>query len=227
MPTGLKVQRLSGATYHSACCRPILAWICSLLVLLLAACSSSRHVTEKKKDEAPKRPIPYQLTFPLGLDAEAALVPRDNPLTEEKLKLGKRLYFETRLSTDGTISCASCHNPEKAFIDPSSFSSGVGGKKGTRQAPTVINRVFGTRQFWDGRAASLEEQALGPIQNPVEMAMPSMDVVMDKMKADSKYAEAFKAAFPPDRDYYAGSYRKSRRQLRAYGDDGQQSLRPL
>jgi cytochrome c peroxidase len=134
---------------------------------------------------------------------------KDNPLTEEKLKLGKRLYFDTRLSTDGTISCASCHNPEKAFADPSPFSSGVGGKKGTRQAPTVINRVFTTRQFWDGRAASLEEQALGPIQNPVEMAMPSMDVVMDKMKADSEYIEAFKAAFPPDGDITPDHIRKA------------------
>ena len=88
--------------------------------------------------------------------------------------------------------------PEKGFAEPNQFSTGVGGKKGNRQAPTVINRVFSAAQFWDGRAASLEDQAVGPMQNPAEMAMPSMVEVVTRLTADPSYVADFKAAFPPD-----------------------------
>jgi cytochrome c peroxidase len=171
--------------------------IVALLAALLA-CTSSQKMEEKKSAEGPKGPTPYKLTFPLGLDPEAAIIPADNPLTVEKIKLGKRLYFEKRLSIDNSLSCASCHIPEKGFADPEQFSDGVGGKKGTRQSPTVINRVFSTRQFWDGRAASLEEQAVGPLHNPVEMAMPDPKIVEERLKGDSEYVALFKAAYPPD-----------------------------
>ena len=167
-----------------------------LLVGFLANCSAPPQ--EPPKQATPIGPTLYKISFPTGLDPESANIPKDNPLTEEKIKLGKKLYFEKKLSVDETIACASCHIPEKGFADPSQFSSGVGGKKGGRQSPTVINRVFSTRQFWDGRAASLEEQAVGPVQNPVEMGMPNMDVVIQRLKADPVYVEAFKAAFPPD-----------------------------
>jgi cytochrome c peroxidase len=167
-----------------------------LLAGFLANCSTPPQ--EPQKQATPKGPTAYKISFPAGLDPESANIPKDNPLTEEKIKLGKKLYFEKKLSVDETISCASCHIPEKGFADPRQFSSGVGGKKGGRQAPTVINRIFSTRQFWDGRAASLEEQAVGPVQNPVEMGMPNMDVVIQRLKADPAYVEAFKAAFPPD-----------------------------
>jgi cytochrome c peroxidase len=166
------------------------------LMAALTACSSPQP--EKPKVETPKGPTPYKLVVPLGLDADSVIIPADNPLTEEKIKLGKKLYFEKALSIDGSISCASCHVPEKGFADPNQFSSGIGGKKGNRQAPTIINRVFSTRQFWDGRAASLEEQALGPVQNPAEMGMPSMDVVIDKLHNMPEYVSLFKEAFPPD-----------------------------
>ena len=95
-----------------------------------------------KPPEPPRSPTPYAVRFPVGLAAESAVIPKDNPLTEEKLKLGKALYFEKKLSMDNSLSCASCHIPEKGFADPAQFSSGVGGQKGGRQAPTVINRVF-------------------------------------------------------------------------------------
>ena len=169
----------------------------ALLAVAMTGCTATKEV-EKPKEEAPKGPVAYKVSYPLGLDAESANIPKDNPLTEEKIKLGKRLYFEKSLSIDGSIACASCHIPDKGFADPRQFSIGVGGKKGGRQAPTVINRVFSTKQFWDGRAASLEEQALGPVQNPAEMAMPSMAVVKEKLTADPSYAAEFKAAYPPD-----------------------------
>lgn len=176
----------------------LLAGGVALLVLAMTGCGKPPEVAQKPKEEAPKGPVPYKISYPLGLDAESANIPKDNPLTEEKIKLGKKLYFEKGMSIDGSLSCASCHIPDKGFADPSQFSKGVGGKKGGRQAPTVINRLFSTKQFWDGRAASLEEQALGPVQNPVEMGMPSMAVVKEKLAADPSYVAEFKAAFPPD-----------------------------
>src|SRR6185436_12267208 len=150
--------------------------------------SKPQEVVQKPKEEAPKGPVAYKISYPAGLDSESAHIPADNPLTEEKIKLGKKLYFEKGMSIDGSISCASCHIPEKGFADPNQFSIGVGGKKGGRQAPTVINRLFSTKQFWDGRAASLEAQAVGPMQNAVEMAMPSMAVVTEKLTSDASYA---------------------------------------
>ncbi len=95
--------------------------------------------------------------------------PKDNPYTPEKAELGWLLYFDNRLSADGTISCASCHDPKLAFTDGGAFSKGIRGQLGGRSAPTVINRAYSLEQFWDGRAKSLEEQAKGPIANPIEM----------------------------------------------------------
>ena len=137
----------------------LLAGGAALLAVAMTGCSKPQEVAQKPKEEAPKGPVAYKISYPLGLDAESANIPKDNPLTEDKIKLGKRLYFDKSLSIDGSLSCASCHIPDKGFADPSQFSKGVGGKKGGRQAPTVINRLFSTKQFWDGRAASLEEQA--------------------------------------------------------------------
>jgi cytochrome c peroxidase len=173
---------------------------CIILLLCLGASllACSKEAPEGRRTEPPKAPSAYQLALPLGLHAESMVIPKDNPLTEEKIKLGKRLFFEKSLSVDNTLSCASCHVPEKGFADPSPFSSGVGGKKGGRQAPPVINRVFSAAQFWDGRADSLEQQAVGPIQNAVEMAMPSMEMVVERLKGNSSYVADFQAAFPPD-----------------------------
>lgn len=104
---------------------------------------------------------------PLGLPE--VYWPEENEYTPEKRELGWLLYFDPRLSTDKTVSCASCHSPAKAFADGAAFSTGIKGQKGGRSAPTVINRAYSTLQFWDGRAATLEEQAKGPIANPIEM----------------------------------------------------------
>ena len=111
--------------------------------------------------------------LPKGLPADLweILVPPENPVTPEKVALGPQLFFDKRLSKDGTVSCATCHDPAKGFADGKKVSEGIGGKKGARNAPTVLNAVFIEFQFWDGRAASLEEQAKGPMINPVEMGM--------------------------------------------------------
>lgn len=172
--------------------------ILTLLALLLTACSGNKNSDETAQAEQGQHGETFRLSAPLGLDLESASysVPQENPLTEAKLRLGKRLYFEKALSLDNTLSCASCHVPDKGFADPNQFSLGVKGKKGTRQAPALINRAFSRKQFWDGRAASLEEQALGPITNPIEMAHPSIKSVATRLEKDASYIAAFKEAFP-------------------------------
>ncbi len=137
----------------------------------------------------------FSMELPLGLQAGAAYVPDNNPPTAEKIALGRLLYFDPRLSKDKTISCASCHNPFHGFADPARTSKGVGGKLGGRNSPTVINRLFSKEQFWDGRAGDLEEQAHGPLVNPVEMAMPAHAEVVKRVRAVKGYAPLFEKAF--------------------------------
>ena len=107
---------------------------------------------------------------PLGLDAYLP-VPESNPLTPAKITLGRKLFFDTRLSRTGAVSCATCHDPKRAFTDEGPVAVGVDGKKGPRRTPRIFNRVYGKSFFWDGRAATLEEQVLMPIANPLEMDM--------------------------------------------------------
>jgi cytochrome c peroxidase len=113
----------------------------------------------------------YALDLPVGLQASAAYVPEENPLSAAKVELGRLLYFDTRLSKDDTVSCATCHDPAHGFAEARKTSQGVGRKVGARNAPTVLNRLFSKEQFWDGRGADLEDQAKGPIVNPIEMSM--------------------------------------------------------
>jgi cytochrome c peroxidase len=138
---------------------------------------------------------PVHIKAPLGLPPVP--VPADNPPTEDTIALGRRLYYDPVLSVDSTISCASCHAPQFAFSDNRPVSEGVGKKTGSRHAPTVINSAYFTLQFWDGRAPSLEEQAKGPIANPVEMAH-TLDGVVKRLQADAKYPELFKKAWGTD-----------------------------
>src|SRR6202007_2043609 len=104
----------------------------------------------------------FTMVLPLGLQAGAAYLPENNPLTQAKIDLGRKLYFDGRLSKDGSLSCATCHAPEKGFSDGRPTSLGIGRQAGARNAPTIVNRLFSKEQFWDGRAADLEDQALGP-----------------------------------------------------------------
>jgi cytochrome c peroxidase len=140
------------------------------------------------------------LSFYLHSQAQEALptkvpTPDNNPITEEKILLGKTLYFDPRLSIDGTVSCNSCHNVMGFGDDGRPHSIGVKGQAGSRGAPTVWNSAFLTVQFWDGRAATLEEQALGPLTNPIEMGMPNHQAVIDRLKKISGYQELFDRAF--------------------------------
>ncbi|MCB0362273.1 MAG: cytochrome-c peroxidase [Bdellovibrionales bacterium] len=122
--------------------------------------------------------------------------PKDNPITKEKVELGKQLFFEPRLSKSGTISCNSCHNVMAGGDDNRAQSVGIEGKTGNRSAPTVWNSAFLSVQFWDGRAASLEDQAKGPITNPVEMGMENHSLAVKRIASIPGYQTQFKKAFP-------------------------------
>ncbi len=111
------------------------------------------------------------IAIPLGLDLYLP-VPEDNPLTTEKIELGRRLFFDRRLSRDNSVSCSSCHDPERAFSDGRPVAIGVFGRQGRRNSPALINRGYGRLFFWDGRISTLEEQVLKPIQDPNEMDSP-------------------------------------------------------
>lgn len=126
--------------------------------------------------------------------------PEDNPYTEKKAELGRYLFFDKRLSGDGTVSCATCHDPAKGFTDQISVSVGIQGNQGTRNAQTVINSAYVKKLFWDGRADSLEDQCRGPIANPKEMALADDPHVAyknchNRLFAISGYRKLFKEAF--------------------------------
>jgi len=125
-----------------------------------------------------------------------APAPADNPTTVEKVELGKMLFFDPRFSATGTVSCFSCHNVMEGGDDHRSVSIGVHGQVGGRNAPTVWNAAFLSSQFWDGRAATLEEQAIGPVTNPIEMGMGSLDDALARIHAIPGYKQYFDSAFP-------------------------------
>lgn len=124
-----------------------------------------------------------------------APAPADNPTTPAKVELGKMLYFDPRLSSTGTVSCFSCHNVMEGGDDHRPTSIGVHGQLGGRNAPTVWNAAFLSVQFWDGRAATLEDQAKGPIVNPVEMGMPQLDLAVERIRRIPGYRSHFDQAF--------------------------------
>jgi cytochrome c peroxidase len=130
--------------------------------------------------------------FPVGIPELAH--PKDNPSTEAKIALGRMLYFDKRLSADNSVSCASCHDPKFGWSNNDATAVGVGGQRGGRSAPTIINSAYQKFQFWDGRAGSLEEQALGPIANPIEMNLPIEEAVK-KLSAIEGYQKRFKEVF--------------------------------
>ncbi|MGB7348004.1 MAG: cytochrome c peroxidase, partial [Pirellulaceae bacterium] len=176
-------------------------------------------------DEANHQVLDVKL--PTGLDAGKAniYIPEDNPMTRAKIELGRQLYFDPRLSSDTTISCASCHHPDKGYGFDTQFGVGVGGQEGGRNSPVSYNRIVSKAQFWDGRADSLEAQAVGPIANPIEMGnthetcvasvkdIPGYKMQFDKIFDDGvnidnvgKAIAAFERAIvtmPTPYDYYA------------------------
>src|SRR2546427_8498451 len=128
-------------------------------------------------------------------DATSAAIPPDNPQTPEKIALGQRLFFDGRLSADGSVACATCHDPARAFTDGRPASVGIHGRTGQRNAPTVLNALYNKTQFWDGRAKTLEEQAAFPIFNPVEMGQPSLEAAVARIAGVEEYKQAFPKVF--------------------------------
>ena len=140
---------------------------------------------------------PQALPAPLGLD-EYVGVPDNNPITPSKIRLGERLFFDATLSADRQLSCASCHDPNRAFTSGTRLAAGVFGRTGARNVPTILNRAYGQAFFWDGRAATLEEQVLGPIQNRTEMGL-SLSAYTARLQRSAWYRREFAEAFgePP------------------------------
>jgi cytochrome c peroxidase len=149
-----------------------------------------------------KQPLPAVDAAKLKMFAPlpATMTASADALTEEKISLGRMLYYEKRLSKSQQISCNSCHMLSSYGVDGEPTSDGHKGQKGDRNSPTVYNAAGHVAQFWDGRAADVEEQAKGPVMNPVEMAMPSEKVIVAVLTSMPEYVEAFKKAFPEDKD---------------------------
>ena len=148
--------------------------------------------------ELPGKPVTQVDVHSLGPQKLGYLppvvVPPNNPQSSLKILLGKQLYFDTRMSKDNTISCASCHDPAMGWSDAGPTSTGINGQKGGRRSPPVSNAAYSALQFWDGRAPSLEEQAKGPIQNPVEMGS-THEVMIQSVQNIPGYVEEFKQVF--------------------------------
>jgi cytochrome c peroxidase len=156
--------------------------------------------------EAPGKAPPIPQAGPLaeprslqqvGVPAELTqtVIPPDNPQTPEKIALGQKLFFEGRLSAGGTVACATCHDPARAFTDGRPVSIGIHGRAGQRNAPTVLNALYNKTQFWDGRAKTLEDQAASPIVNSFEMGQPSLDAAVATLADIDEYKQAFQEVF--------------------------------
>lgn len=150
----------------------------ALLLSLMHACSPARS---------------YHVDAPSGVDAYF-FVPADNALSQAKIDLGRRLFFDARLSADQSLSCASCHRPERAFSDTAPRAIGVFGRVGRRNAPALINVGYGKSFSWDGRTASIEEQVLRAVQDSLELALP-LDELVARLRADADYRRAYRKSF--------------------------------
>lgn len=173
--------------------RAALAGAVLLLVVNLAAAA---HAGRQKTNHFPPRTLfdtlpnpPFHL-YPLL----APPIPAYNLQTPQKIALGRMLFFDPRLSGDGTLSCASCHQPELGFSNGQAVATGIGGRRGVRNSPSLFNVAYRAQLFWDGRAGSLEEQALEPIQNPIEMGA-DLGRVVQTLSTVPGYVDAFRAVF--------------------------------
>ncbi len=145
--------------------------------------------------DLPRDTLPAKLVLaevPLGLEPRPAT--KENPLTEQRVRLGRRLFFDPILSADNTVACASCHRPDHGFAGSEARPRGIRGQRNARRAPTLFNRAYGTSFFWDGRESTLEGQALRPIEDPTEMGS-TVPAVLDRLRADSTYKAEFEKTF--------------------------------
>jgi cytochrome c peroxidase len=166
--------------------------------------SNAKATLQASAQEAHAPPIPpagplaeprslKQVGLPAGVTRAA--VPADNPQSLEKIALGEKIFFDGRLSADGTVACSTCHDPARAFTDGRPVSIGIKGRAGQRNAPTILNAVYNVAQFWDGRAKTLEEQAALPIVNPSEMGQASLDAAVAALAAIPEYNQSFQRVF--------------------------------
>lgn len=169
---------------------------------LIAGCRSQPSQATLLGSATGAGPLAPASSAQVGLPVAATLaaIPGDNPQTPDKIALGKRLFFERRLSADGTVACSSCHDPARAFTDGRSASVGIKGRRGERNAPTILNALYNRTMFWDGRAVSFEDQAVLPILNPSEMGQRDLDAAVAAIAKDRSYQQAFERAFgrPPN-----------------------------
>jgi cytochrome c peroxidase len=166
--------------------------------------SNAKATLQASAQEAHAPPIPAagplakprslkQVGLPLGVTRAA--VPADNPQSLEKIALGEKIFFDGRLSADGTVACSTCHDPARAFTDGRPVSIGIKGRAGQRNAPTILNALYNMAQFWDGRAKTLEEQAALPIVNPSEMGRASLAAAVAALAAIPEYNQSFQRVF--------------------------------
>src|ERR1700730_18539129 len=175
---------------------PAIAASWALPVAATTAPHGARPIQDQERRLAPL--IPGVTSPPPGIDPAAwasIYIPADNGLTADRIALGRKLYFDTRLSKDGTLACATCHDVSRGFTDHRSVSEGIGDHLGKRSAPTTMNAALLQSQFWDGRAASLEEQAKLPILNPIEMGHPDAAGAMAAVNTDPSYQGLFQKAY--------------------------------
>jgi cytochrome c peroxidase len=149
-----------------------------------------------RKTDAGVHPIGKSVAIDAPLGLPPVPIPADNPPTAETIALGRRLFYDVKLSADNTLSCSSCHNPALDFTDGRPVAQGVRGQFGTRNTPTILNAAYNRTQFWDGRAPDLENQAGAPIENPLEMSQ-SHNAAVTKLNATPFYRQEFVAAFGP------------------------------
>ena len=177
------------ATPHFGCRRKLLTVKLAAIALVTAAAVgvSFAHAPAQQG----------QSNVPLGLPADlyAELIPKDNPMTPAKIALGEKLYFDKRLSSDRTVSCATCHDPATALAESNMVGIGIRNQKGARNSPTVLNAMFSESQFWDGRARTLEDQAKLPIINSIEMGMKDHPEVVARVKSIPEYQSEFAKVF--------------------------------
>jgi cytochrome c peroxidase len=183
----------------------ILVLVGAGIVTLILGCE--RSAKKASSTQLPLIPETDPLAQPKSLRQVGApveltrgTIPSDNPQTPEKISLGQRLFFDRRLSADGTVSCSTCHDPALAFTDRKPTSVGIQGRVGQRNAPTVLNALYNKTQFWDGRVNTLEEQAALPIVNSVEMGQPSLEAAVAQIVTVEDYKQAFQRVFgrPPN-----------------------------
>ncbi len=170
--------------------RTLIVPVTAVFFAIIFSCAKARTIPPWEYAN-PIQPLPVS---PIGIDFR--LTDLKDPPTRERIRLGRWLFYDVRLSADGTIACASCHRAEYGFSEPTPHSTGVQGRKGTRKSPSILNQAWASAPhfFWDGRAASLEEQALGPIANPVEMGSTHEEMIASLTRIRS-YARYFNEAF--------------------------------